>query len=563
MIPNQDQLEAISHMQEGNLEETPFAVLLHALTAFRRTVVLEIERGALQKSIFFEDGTVVDCRSNLLHDTLSGFMVARGDLTEEVAQDCLNKSVSRGLRFGEVLILEGLLTASELYRVLQQNLAKKLLDGFSWRSGEFRLRDHSTAVESPLKVNTPQLVLTGVSRFALDAEVNEAVGPLVGKRLFLNPESPYPVGEIRLSANQRQLTKLVESGRRIDELAAETTIPFNEIMRLLYSLAVLGVVVPEDRLPSQSPEPAAANAGEESLPEVEIEAEPVATAPRHVDTPGHADTQDLGRELATRALSAHQLEALRHEAAEAPATQISEQRRDELMAAFLKHRRRDAFDLLEAPEDSSMTVIESKYLEFSHRFAPWVFAAAGLSDLAEKAQDLFLAGGRAFGELCDVERRNALIVRRRNLREEQAKKPATDRFLIQSDLLDPEVQFKKGKRLVQAGKYREALKQFEFAVDCDPQNSVYRAELAHCRFLDSDGRKGEECLDELREVLRIDPKCGLAYYFTGLIQSEVADAEIAEANLRRAIKMMMPDRRPIEALKALQEGKKKKKRKLF
>lgn len=75
----------------------------------------------------------VDCRSNLLHETLSRFMVARGDLTDEVSQECLNKSIVRGLQLGEVLILEGLITASELYRVLQQSLAKKLLDGFTWR----------------------------------------------------------------------------------------------------------------------------------------------------------------------------------------------------------------------------------------------------------------------------------------------------------------------------------------------------------------------------------------------------------------------------------------------
>jgi len=554
LIPNDEQLETISHMQGGSLEETPFAVLLHALTVFERTVVLEIERGPLEKSIFFENGAVVDCRSNLLHDTLSGFMVARGDITEEVAQDCLNKSVSRGIRFGEALILEGLITASELYRALQQNLAKKLLDGFSWRTGEFRMREHATAVESPLKVNTPQLVLTGISRFALDAEVNEAVGPLVGKTLYLNPDPPYALSEIRLSANQRQLTRLLENGRRIDELAAETSIAFNEIMRLLYSLAVLGVVIPEDRLPQRRPGTAAAEGG--APPEVEVEAEPAAAAREpHVETP------DLGRELATRALPPGQLEALRLEAA-VPAEAITDKARDGLMDAYLKHRGRDAFELLGADEDASMTAIESRFLEFSERFAPWKFAAAGLEGLAEKAEDLFLAGGRAFGELCDVERRNALILRRRNLREEQAKKTAPDRFLIKSDLLDPEVQFKKGKSLMQGGHYREALSQLEFALDCDPQNSLYRAELAHCRFLESDGRKADEALNELREVLRIDPECGLAFYLTGLIQSEVGDPEIAEGNLRRAIKMMMPDRRPIEALKAL-EGKKKRKRKLF
>lgn len=54
MIPNDDQLEAISHLREGNLAEVPFAVLLHALAAYRRSVVLEIERAPLKKAIIVE-----------------------------------------------------------------------------------------------------------------------------------------------------------------------------------------------------------------------------------------------------------------------------------------------------------------------------------------------------------------------------------------------------------------------------------------------------------------------------------------------------------------------------
>ncbi|MEM7353562.1 MAG: DUF4388 domain-containing protein, partial [Acidobacteriota bacterium] len=119
MIPNEDQLTAISHMQQGSLAEIPFAVLLHALAVHRVSAVLEIERKPLKKEIFLEQGVPVDCRSNLLHETLGRFMVSRNDISEETYQDALAKSAARGLKFGEVLILEGQITASELYKVLQ------------------------------------------------------------------------------------------------------------------------------------------------------------------------------------------------------------------------------------------------------------------------------------------------------------------------------------------------------------------------------------------------------------------------------------------------------------
>ncbi len=512
MIPNPDQLQAISRMQKGNLTEVPFAVLLHALAVHQRTAVLEIDRGPLKKEILLEDGVPVDCRSNLLHETLGRFMVSRGDLTEEAYQDGLAKSATRGLQFGETLILEGQITASELYRILQQNLAKKLLDGFTWRSGEFRLLARLPDVDSPLKVNTAQLVVTGIAKFALDEEVNEAVGPLVGKRLFIHPEPPCSLADIRLSLQQQKLTEFLLHGKRIDELAAETTIPFDQIMRLLYSLAVIGIVVPEDQLPVGGPaEAAVAEASE--LPPVEIELED------------------------------------------------PEQERNEVMAAYLRYRKQDAFDLLRIQEDATPREIERGYLEHARRFAPWKFEMAGLSGLIEKAEDLFLAGGRAFGELSDPECRNSLIVRRRGLREERAKKPVRDRFVIKSELLDSELQFEKGKKLMEAGHLREAMQQLQFAQDCDPQNSIYRAELAYCRFLESPRLEAEKSIEVLKDTLRIDPGCSLAVYYAGEVYGELGELEKAEDHLRRAIKLLMPDRRPIEGLKALQAKSKKRRRK--
>jgi tetratricopeptide (TPR) repeat protein len=100
------------------------------------------------------------------------------------------------------------------------------------------------------------------------------------------------------------------------------------------------------------------------------------------------------------------------------------------------------------------------------------------------------------------------------------------------------------------GRVREALMLLEFAADCDPQNSLYAAELAYCRFLATTAH-ADRALLELRETLRRDPACGLAAFYAGEIHRQLGNHEEAESHLRRAIKLMSPDRRPIDALKAL------------
>ncbi|MEM6793767.1 MAG: DUF4388 domain-containing protein [Acidobacteriota bacterium] len=560
MIPNSDQLLAISHMRSGDLAEIPFAVVLHAMAVHKRSVQLEIERKPLRKEIVIENGVPVDCRSNLLHETLARFMISQGQLTEEKSQEYLGKAAAQGLQFGEALIVDGYISASELYRLLQANLARKLLDGFTWRSGSFNVNSDPPPVESPLKVKVAQLVVTGIGKFASDEEVNGAVGPLVGRELHLHPQPPYPREEIRLGKAQQHLMGLLSGGRRIDQLAAETTIPFDQIMRLLYSLAVIGVVVPAEELPEgfTAEEAGAAGAGAAVQ-----DADGVAVSAA-IQEPADQPIEELaggdGGRVAPREDTV--MVKLQPQTDTDLAAEDAERLKNRVMEAYLRYRKLDAFDLLEVAEKANLMEIQDAFIAHSKRFAPWQYRGDKLESLREKAQDLFIAGGQAFGELCDAEKRNALVMRRRRQREEQAKKPATDRFAIKSDLLDSELQFKKGKSLMMQGKFREALTQLSFAYDCDPQNAVYRAELAYCRFRDAPQSEGPRAVAELRESLRIDPQSGLAVYYLGMVQMALEQYDEAETQLQRAIKMLMPDRRPIEGLKELQTRAKGKKRKL-
>lgn len=232
-----------------------------------------------------------------------------------------------------------------------------------------------------------------------------------------------------------------------------------------------------------------------------------------------------------------------------------ERRRNEIMQAYLSYRRLDAFDLLNVPEEATAQEIDARFLAFSRRFAPWALDHPELAAMTERAQDLFLAGARAYGELCDREQRGTLIFRRKTLRDERAKKPAAS-FAIKTDLLDAEAQYRKGKALLEADKPREALVLLEFAADCDPQNGVYAAETAWCRFVVSSSYAGRS-LRELAEALRRDPNCGLAEYYAGEIHRRLGQVDEAEPHLRRALKLMSPDRRPIDALKALSGERKR------
>src|SRR6266540_2705767 len=116
--------------REGSIAETPLPLLLQAIFSEGRTVALELKVRALEKRIQFEDGSPVACRSNLLHETLGKFLVEKKKLSEEEYQEALRASVETGQRMGELLVTKKRLQPFELYKLMQANLALKILDAF-------------------------------------------------------------------------------------------------------------------------------------------------------------------------------------------------------------------------------------------------------------------------------------------------------------------------------------------------------------------------------------------------------------------------------------------------
>ncbi len=509
-IPSTDQIREIGRLREGTLDAVPFSILLPALALRGRTAVLSLERNQMRKTIVLDEGVPVDCRSNLVHETLGRFMVASGKLSAEDDRSCLKEALQRGVPEGHVLMERQLVSAVELFRILQQHLAKKLLDLFTWREGRFSLGFEVPDVDSTLKVRVPQLVVMGITKYAAQEEVNAAVAPLVGKTLALHPDPPFPIDEIKLPARHAAVLEPLRQRCRMDELAMATALEANELSRLLYALAVLGVVAPADEVPEAPPAPTPRPAPRDPAPTAaETSPAPLASPP---DPATHARLSN------------------------------------EVMQAYLAFRRQDAFDLLDLPEDASPREIDERYLRQAQQFSPTRFPGPELAAVADKAREVFLALARAYGELADLDQRRTLIGRRRTLREQAAARPAPD-FTIRTDLLDPDVQYQKGVALVESGRFREAVTQLQFACDCDPGNGTYRAELARARFHLAPSSFGPQALGELTEALRIDPGCGVALLYAGEIHATLGDKVQAEAFYRRAIKPMAPDRRPIEALK--------------
>jgi hypothetical protein len=497
-MPTREQLDEILRARSGDLRQTPYAILLLALALRERTAVLELRRTPLEKQIVFDAGSPVECRSNIATETLGRFLVAQGRISEHDCHAALNQSTSRGVPLGEILIERKLLAPTELYRVLQQNLGRKLLEPFSWKSGTWSISYDAPPTGSALRVKAPQLIVTGILKVEEQESADEAASIANGKHLAIASDPLFGFDDVRFTKEQQSVIDAAKKGMAFDVIREKSGIDSEDLNRILYALMLLGIVSVTDTPMIW-------------MPPFDTKAAPAAAAPAPPP-------------LAARTTASA----------------------EEVMDAYLSFRRKDAFDFFGANEDASLPDLVRAFVSTSEKFAPSNFPDNASDGVREKAQEVFLAAARAYAELADPDRRERLIKRRQKLREEEA--AAAQRSA--AALIDPEELCKTGRAMMAAGKTREALSSFEMAAECDAQNGTYAAEVAWCRYL-LRVSPAPMVMKMLKNAIRIDPNASVAYLYAGQIQSVLGHKLEAEAFLNRAAMLMPKDLRVVEAFKRL------------
>jgi hypothetical protein len=503
MIPTAERLRTVAQLAEESFEEIPFAMLLLALATEKCDATVEIQRRAVRKEIVTQAGVPVQCSSNLAHETLGRYLISTGKLTPEDENRFFSEAVSRGILLGKVLLEREVMKPEELERVLQHSLARRLLDGFTWRDGVFRIRAHTSPIQGAMPVNVARLILIGVSRFSPAETVSRATAALIGKQLLRNPAPPLTGGEPCPTPGQRTVLDSLTRPLRIDELMVTSGLTADEVARAVVSLVLAGLVV------------LAGSASTSAAPRA-VPVAPAAPPSPPPAPPTAAPRQD------------HELAA-------------------EIEMTYHAHQSLDPFELLGVTEAASPLEVGQAFVTLAQRWAPWQQSG----ETSRRATALLLAAARAYASLADPDSRETLLARRHTRPTVGVARPSADGDRIRTDLLDPEIQFAKGKKLMDEGRHKEAAVQIEYAADLDPQNPRYRAELAYCRFLHNPDWAAQQAIDELEDVLRMEHGYGLAFFYIGEILRKLGRTEQARLYLEKAIKPMAGDRRPIDALRVL------------
>lgn len=234
----------------GNLKNKRFPEVLSQLYRWKATGALLLRRGRIKKIVYLKDGYPIFVKSNLLSECLGRILVREKMITEEECEKSLESLKTQPVKQqGTVLIEQGAISPHNLVFGLQLQLEQKLFDIFSWPDGDyqFNAKIEIPTQTIHLDMSLATIVSEGVRRKFTDQQVVDLLEPFQDLYLGLHAEPLHRFQEIPLEVDERQLVALIDGRRTMREVVEKSKLPKKLSQKLIYSLLAAEVIQPMTR----------------------------------------------------------------------------------------------------------------------------------------------------------------------------------------------------------------------------------------------------------------------------------------------------------------------------
>ncbi|MDQ3256379.1 MAG: DnaJ domain-containing protein [Acidobacteriota bacterium] len=226
---------------KGQLRDNPLAEMIREISAERLTGALRLAHARVKAVVYFHAGRLVSARSNLRQHRLSE-AVRHWNV---VAPDRLDAMLTETMTDGEVgaaLTAAGLLSVDEVNQ-LQTRLSDEVLrHAILWMDGEWDFDARGRPGErNAATINVGQLLIEGVRRLPTEfaaarlPETDETIAPAV------LAES----ANVQLTPTEAFVLTRVDAPMTVSELVSMSGVPAPEACRVIYALALGGLLTRE------------------------------------------------------------------------------------------------------------------------------------------------------------------------------------------------------------------------------------------------------------------------------------------------------------------------------
>ena len=222
----------------GTFDNVTLARLLARLHSSKATGRLWVKLGAVEKSVYFENGEPILVDSNKEDELLGYFLISRRVITQAQLEEGLARLSEWGGRLGDALVAIGAIPAHEIFKHLSEQMREKILEVFTWAGGEWGYFENQAPETHgyPLGIDAWGTIVEGcLERMPISA-IRDYYRPNLKVPLHREKQGAVPVEELRLTAKALRVLKAYKDGDTIEALVGRVAADENYSYRCVYLL---------------------------------------------------------------------------------------------------------------------------------------------------------------------------------------------------------------------------------------------------------------------------------------------------------------------------------------
>jgi CheY-like chemotaxis protein/curved DNA-binding protein CbpA len=531
---------------EGEFQSISFPELLHDLYVMGKSGQLSVSSEGKRKDISVMDGYPVSVATNLEDEFFGNYLVRQHLITAPQRDEAVSRMLSSGRLLGTVLIEMEVLNPQQVVNFLRMQVRDKLFEIFSWASGTYRFNEdpHVTGDIQNVEMSVANIINEGVRRHYPYARIDEVVKDYRPKYLHQGSDRRYRFQDLDLTPSESKLMAAINGTKTFEEVLAESTVPVERTLQILYTLIVSGMVEPSIT-PRAAPQSSfitpdetapAAEQAEETVIDIDVEEEaeeetaPKARPKSPPEKPAPADKKS----------------------AETPPADGEEDTdiRARVLSFYERLSEANLFTLLGVGDNPTEHEVRIAYHKLAKEFHPDRFFGKASGEIKTKVEEIFQVISQAY-DLLNTQQK--IIAYKNQLagdvapdEEQSARIMGVKKIILAEQRFQAGLQFLKEKRFTRAAHaLREALEiaqnepeyiaYYGWALYNIPNEKDPDEEELALRPKESMGDMQFEARESLNRAIAVNPRTEKAYIFLGTIYRDQGLSEFAEKQFEKAL----------------------------
>jgi tetratricopeptide (TPR) repeat protein len=240
-------IELMGEMK-GAIKDFRLSDVLIGLQRSKKTGILKVEAGYTVKKVYFKNGDMIFSDSNRKEDRLGDLLLREGRINTEQYDKFMAEIKKSGVKQGTALVRLGYLTPRELFKLVNHQAEEIISSLFSTDKGRFVFDEMPLHIEEvpTLRLPARNLIYYGTKRIK-DFHRFESELPSTDAVVSLSDDTFDLSQDIRLDDSGKRIITYIDGKTAIKEIVLMSQLDTSEALKTICALSNSGLINIKDR----------------------------------------------------------------------------------------------------------------------------------------------------------------------------------------------------------------------------------------------------------------------------------------------------------------------------